>query len=478
MDHRFLSRFLYLQVLILAGFLTCLVYGGFVISLFDSDLTGGDRTAGWHAHCAMQAYTDEGHIGALGDPPHNAMPYVPLSYLANGAMGVLFGGGFEATLFGGRLLSLLMTVLSSVLIFLITKNLGTSNAGSLFAAFLFPIGGNIQVFAVALRPDALVCALTLAGLLCALRYRAYVFAGAFFGLALTAKQSFIVGPLAIAWTLWRLHDFKGIIQLAIGGIATVATVVMLAYTRLGSHWMDGILLQNFTYFSVKRAIEYVGETFKMSSSIPIALGLASNLLPNLPKGVRFFSIYLIFCFFLHSIALAKFGAWVNYMLEPLAIGSILTGWLFGHFATEASSTARSFVYATLAIVFTGLVMHEGVATRLAYKQPRYEPFATVVNFLRNIDGPILTDESDLYFVTGKTPWFQPFDLIQQGIRLKKLPANAVESRISSHFFDAVVIRKNNDSYWDPHWTSLIRAHYNYYDTIDGLAVYLPSTPST
>lgn len=93
-----------------------------------------DYAEGWHAYVAAQSYPGGDHVGSSYEMPYNTLPYPPISYLFHGWIGKLVGTDLVGVRTIGRTTSLIMTLLNSIIIFLIGQAIGVRFLWSAIAA--------------------------------------------------------------------------------------------------------------------------------------------------------------------------------------------------------------------------------------------------------------------------------------------------------------------------------------------------------
>lgn len=433
-----------------------------------------DYAERWHAYVAYQAYPGGAHVNSAYEMPHNVLPYPPISYLIHGWIGRLIGTDLLGVRTIGRTTMLIMTLLNSILIVQIGRAIGLRILWSVMAGLLFLTSQGAHFFAVSLRPDEMACALTLLGLYTVLRGRNYWLGGALFALALATKHSFVSVPLVLTVALLIKRDARSVMKLLASGCLVGLLIISLGNWMLGPYWWQGCLLQGFHGADFKQAIYFIGRGF---SQPVLVVGLASVLLSGLSGSVRTIAVCFVVSLALNSAALVKVGAAENYFLEPVALASILSVYGAQRILDEQRLVSRQFVWALILGLMIPSTVEQTIATVHSLQaQGNTAPgVRTVVELVRSVDRPILTDNAGLYFDTGHEPYVCPPDLIMAAVEAGKIDGRPMQHFIERQGFNAIVVRTNwkEVRHFPQAWISAIEENYEHLGVVDGFNVMKP-----
>ena len=361
-------------IALLLGWTAITVYGWRAALRQRADL---DYSEGWHAYCAQQAIGGSYRVGSAKEPPHNVLPYPPLSYVLYGATGKLAGGSLQATRDAGRAWSLAFTVCAAGLIALLCRTVRVRWTYAVLASVVFLNLRSIQLFAVNVRPDAFALSLCLLAFWLGLRFGMTGVAGALLALAVFAKHSYVTAPAVMFWGLVIYRDWKALYRLMLGAVLATIAAIWISVLTMGTHWLDGPLLQGF-HGAKPGQVLYLTLIACRSASIPLAVGLAAGLMTPLPRPARFVYAAAGVSFLLNVVAMVKPGASMNYLLEPTAFcagyGSLRDGPDLTRVFTTESVGGMACGYPGIAAGSRARV--SGGATGLAHRSPERPPVET------------------------------------------------------------------------------------------------------
>jgi hypothetical protein len=445
----------------------------------------------WLAYLAQQAYPGGQGQTAAAAIPFNASPYPPLSLLLNGVLGRLGGGDVIAIRTAGRALSLGATLGSAGFVGLIAARLGATRIWAALAIALFLTATRAQMFAVSLRPDALAAMLMLMGLAILVDrpqgrnpagpgFKAdlthldrpaigilqgqSIGAGLLFGLALTAKHSFMAVPLVwIAQGLravWmgRREGRIGLLGLLLGLGVAILGVGSLAQSCFGPHWIQVFQLQGLHRINIGQAIVFIGQAF---SQPVLPLGLASLFVLDWTGRRRSIALAFIVSLLLNGLALLKIGAAGNYFLEPVALASILAALALQQYWPQCRRQQTGLLLLLLTLQLPATVSQSQLANQIRHQGDAGQGSAQVVARLKAIDRPILSEFAGFYYDSGHPPYAMPGDLIGAAIEGGKIDGKPLESMIESQEFGAIVLRNEwkRHPFYPKRWMDAIDAHY-------------------
>jgi hypothetical protein len=435
-----------------------------------------DYAEGWHAYVAAQSYPGRDHVGSSYEMPYNTLPYPPISYLFHGWIGKLVGNDLVGVRTIGRTTSLIMTLLNSIIIFLIGRAIGVRFLWSAIAALLFLTSQEAHFFAVSLRPDEMALAFMLLGLYILLRWRNYWLTGALFALALATKHSLISVPLVLTVALLSQRDFRSFMKFLASGCLIGLLIFAVGSWMLGPYWWQGSLLQGFHGADLKQAIFFIGEGFTQPV---LVIGLASVVITKLRNSGGFIALCFLVSLCLNSIALVKVGAAGNYFLEPVALASILTGYLAEKVLDKQRLIGRAFAFTLVLALIIPSTVEQAIAAIHSLKARGGTDFRSqpVVELLRRTEEPILADQGWLYFQSGHQPFVSPPDLIMAAVEGGKIDGKPMQEFIKNQGFNAIVVRQNwKERRHFPHaWISAIEENY---ETLSGDYGYIVMKPKS
>ncbi|MBE9127201.1 hypothetical protein IQ258_13800 [Coleofasciculus sp. LEGE 07081] len=419
-----------------------------------------DYAEGWHAYVASQSYPGGEQVGSSYEMPYNTLPYPPISYLFHGWMGKLVGTDLVGVRTIGRTTSLLMTLLNSIIIFLMGRAIGVRLLWSAIAALLFLTSQEAHFFAVSLRPDEMALAFMLLGLYTILRWRNYWLIGALFALTLATKHSFISVPLVLTVTLLTQRDFRSLLKFLASGCLVGLLIFAVSTWILGPYWWQGSLLQGFHGADFKQAIFFIGEGFTQPV---LVIGVASVMVTRLRNSGGFIAVCFLVSLCLNSVALVKVGAAPNYFLEPVALASILTGYLAEKVLDKRRLMWRAFAFTLVLALIIPSTVEQAIAAVDSLKargDTDLDP-KPVVELLRRTERPILADQAWLYFESGHQPFVSPPDLIMAGVEGGKIDGRPMQEFIEDQGFKAIAVRQNwkERRHFPQAWISAIEKNY-------------------
>lgn len=419
-----------------------------------------DYAERWHAFVAYHAFSGQEKIGSAYEIPYNTLPYPPLSYLVHGVLEKLFNTDILGIRTIGRAVSLIATLLNGVLVALICRAIGLKNLWSILAGLLFLASLHAHFFAVSLRPDELALMFSLLGLWVALSRSHYFLVGALFALAIATKHSFISIPFVLTVFLLTERENRSAMKLVGGGLTVGLLIAGLSFWLLGFYWWQGPLLQGLHGADIKQAIFFIGEGFQQPVLI---LGLAAVLLTELRGRAGKIAVCFIVSLTFNSIALVKVGAAANYFLEPAALGAILASYAAQNLLDEQRVSSKNFAWALLLGLIVSPMIAQTIATTKtvqAFRNPHYG-LQPIVELLRTMQGPILTDDAGLYLDSGHQPFVSPPDLIMAAVEAGKIDGKPMLDWIERREFKAVAVRLNwkERRFFPQDWIAAIEKHY-------------------
>jgi hypothetical protein len=416
--------------------------------------------------------------------------YTPLYYLVVGELNRLVGDhGYTV----GRAVSLLATVLGTAALACSVKRLTCRWSAAMLGAGLFLTQNlTMLLWAPMHRVDPLALGFTLAGLALATWGRASA-AAIMFLLALATKQTYVVGPIAVACAVWpcraRLVRFAAIV---VGG-----SVVGIGVGQwlTGGWFLWHTVIANGNELDLSTFATLMG-SFLQFNGLPVLVALGSLLLPARP-GERLWRVYFVGCL-LTLPTIAKVGASSNYWLELTAATSAVLA-LASHRLADWSLSRLVAPTAIVGSLLIPLPAYQATAVEAAQNlveamRPsgsRYvllvadrgaAPYRVETGFVAEIareSGDVLTDNSGLAVAAGKriAYEFQIFQLLNvEGYWSDRPILDAVAAR---RFSLVAVMHPLDGPSQGTRWTATLRdaltAAYAPAGTRGGFWLYRPRT---
>jgi hypothetical protein len=109
------------------------------------------------------------------------------------------------------------------------------------------------------------------------------------------------------------------------------------------------------------------------------------------------------------------GAWMHYYIEPIAVGSILSGIALYKLSVKLDSTRRKQIFVT-ALLLTALFISVGLSS-LGFRPYRNVDLVYPIlnSYIKETSGSILADDQTLIMLNNRTPVWESTALIQGGL---------------------------------------------------------------
>jgi hypothetical protein len=449
------------------------------------ELTYGES---WLLDGARQIARGEGLYGPVDQIPLMQFAYMPVYYVVVGGLQrVVCDHGYTV----GRLVSLVATLGGATALAWSLRRLTSRwSVGLLAAGFFLTQNLTVLLWAPLERVDALALGLTLFGLALATAGRTSL-AGVVFLLAVMTKQTYVVAPIAVAFTLWpckrQLLRFGAIV--VGGGVLAIGAAEWLTQGWFLWHTVTANGNEpDLTTFSTLLG------SFLQYDGLAVLAALASMTLPAGP-GERLWRWYL-----LGSLAtlptVAKLGASSNYWLELTAATAALLALASCHLATwpRTRLIAPMVLLGSLFIAVPGyqasaVEAANNVADFVHPPSPRYVslvgdgltvPLRVDARLLERIaadPGRLLTDNSGLAVAAGKPIEFefQIFQLLEAEGRWSEQP---ILDAIAVQRFSLVALMHPLDgsidgTRWTPALQTALQTHYAPAGELGGFWLYEP-----
>ncbi len=376
---------------------------------------------------------------AIDHYPYKVDNYPPVydllcSFLVR-ASGVSFWGGRTISVVSAMLVSLLVGVMAAA-------QTGRKCYGAI-AALLFPAAAGVAYWSVLYRVDMLGLLLSLAGLALVIRYEGtdrVLLATPMFLLSLYARQSLIAAPLSTFAYLLGRDRRRATIMIASLLASSALTFLALNAATSGQFYLHIVKYTATTFIPIRALQQYL----KFARSHPAFLVLATTYtIYALSRRRNSLIVNYFILSGLIALTAGKVGSSVNYFLEVIAASCILTGLLVNGLETEMQAgkdgmearSAASMLVATLLLF-----------QLVAYANPPLPPpeaerdaCLEVSGYIRNASGMIISEDTGLLVVNGKSivldPWIMT-QLAKQGLWDQSTLIRDIEAKA----FSLIVLR--------------------------------------
>ena len=258
-------------------------------------------------------------------------------------------------------------------------------------------------------------------------------------LAVFTRQSEVAAALAVLITAARLQKSqlpRLVVPLILLGAGALATLLLLTS---GAAW-ENLVVANANAFSLERTASMLAE-LAGRAPVPLVGGAVFALLwrrthrgehPWTCLGASLLATYLGTAF-LVSLSVGKIGSNVNYLLELLAVACAATGALVAMLSDRAGRRPGTWGWPWLvaAVALLGSTWPPRT-THAKLDTPAVRvPHERVVAFLRELDGPVLAEDTTLLLLAGRPLLYQPFEynqLHRQGLWDQAPILRAIEQR--------------------------------------------------
>jgi hypothetical protein len=423
-------------------------------------------------------------------------PYNPLYLYLSHAVTSLAGG---SALLAGRAVTLASSLTICALIYGLLRLLEGQIRTALLCVSLFVLMPIVTGELASMRPDMMGLALSLAGLYCALihencRHRhsiAYWSAVFCFAFAYFTKQNFVVAPAAYFLFLlterrWKDAIFFGI-QMSV--ILTVPTLLWDAWT-LGNYRLNQAM-------SVKKAfypslIWRFWKQFLPVYAIFTAASVAGFGVSIRDPRRRLLFLYTALALF-STVALGKIGSDWNYFLEFFAAGAITVGLWINRSAAlrgdENKFPAQPFWRSVTALTVVALCLQFAPnPIKFLFPKPKVDTSAQKTDFsgydslverLRQIQGPVLSENMGILIAAGKPVVFEPYGFAQLAYA-GLWDESIILDRLARGEFALIILETNlwqikQSSRFTPAFVQYLRKHYRPIGSVSGLILCRPKS---
>ena len=296
------------------------------------------------------------------DTPFEIFQYTPLSQFPIVVLAKMYNSQspnyYYNVLVSGRILSLMLNILTFYLIFLLLfKRLKIDKTISLAAAVAG--FGLLTHLAFAVRPDALSLCLTILSVyIFSIAYfegnvRYLVFSGLLFALSFFAKQDSFLILSALGLCLLIQKQWKSIMIVAFSFLSSFGVFLMIFYFIFGKYFFLSIIGGLAQGYSLHQAFD-VFERFLHFYSVWFYLGLFCSYIvikraPLNKMGVFVLSLSsMSFCIALSTSF--KFGSWINYYTQYIIYTVILIYYVVDLVKTNKQVIVNGVTYFTIITV--------------------------------------------------------------------------------------------------------------------------------
>lgn len=383
----------------------------------------------------------------FGENGYRGTRYLPLYFSSHAGLIKLLGDPLKA----GYLLGSIAGVLLLVGIYKFIRKIG----GNFYLAF----GFMASVFGCALTPilmtsirgDILPAALNICGLAlfvgsCELSKKRLVTIALIFSLVFAAKITSIFGVTAVCVVLLFQRKIKESIMLALMTLLGFSLVIGISQFLSEGRFIEGV-------WGVAAAGSSLEGWLKIPTRIRdimlyldgvtcLFLGLGVATFVVLPKQQRTHvsTVYFLLVVFVTTISFSNPGLHINHFLEPLAASVLLIASMLvirkDRFEVFALGAIASVLIIAVGIAFT--------SPRRGRGQEQQKRYAAAIENLKEVKGPILSDNSYIPTLMGQKP-FMLDAFVFRMIREKKPSSSSFAAplfdRLERRWFAAIVLEK-------------------------------------
>jgi hypothetical protein len=393
--------------------------------------------------------------------PYATTPYPPLYYVLSSITRSLFpflGSGIELTYRAGRLVTLLSSIASLVLVALIVRQSGGSIAASIAAGAL---GTSITYFfpwSITCRPDMLALALSLIGLvIIGSRARARdQMAVAAFTLSIMAKHSYVAAPLAVFALMCIERQVHRATRFALALFISLAFLILLIEWWSGGWFLDNVAGANAAPIVIIQPIRFA-KYFVQGALVPIVIiGLGTIACGayrtwRLPLEI----LYLFAAALVAFVSSAKAGADINYFLEPGLAACIIAGCCLSKMAEWNRNSAWRPAGVFFSLLFLCESMFDqALLSPVPIVRAGYNERANITRIAGELPGDVLVGDAGIALRCAKRVLlldkFNASYLSDAGrIQFVELLELIRKARISAIFCDVPLDATLEEHYWWP-----------------------------
>ncbi len=413
---------------------------------FDGENAPSESTPLYGLHCVRNRQPLYRNYAA---PPLVVTRYMPLFYIVPGWLAARFDAGWSQTMVVGRSYVYVLSLGVGLAIYALARQARCSRRAAALAALLW-LGGQVAPsWANSFRPDAAALFFSLSAVWVYQRGERPIHAAAAIGLLLAAffhKQTAIV-PLAVilvAECERRRFGRAAVMLAAWGVIVGVSLWAMQRHTR--ATFMMNTFAALDRWADWRRPLFFLGAALVLG--VPAfsgaSLGCSTTISPGCPPlWKRYFWLGLMQATF----GVAHFGSWINYLLEPYAVGCVLTGILLSNWwVSSGGRLARWLQLGWVGVALASCVvpMQElpqsllKVRDHQADRQRRAQEMDEILTMLSSGHGPVLFEDSYLALRDGPSPSIMDIHFFADLQRAGKFDDHNLLRQIERAEFKAIV----------------------------------------
>jgi hypothetical protein len=356
--------------------------------------------------------------------PFVAATYPPV-FPALCAIGVrMFGMSFAF----GRMLSILSALAVTVLIWLILRRVGASHFAAGLGAVLCLASPVVCLRMPMMRVDMIAVALGLGGVYCVLRGGRWLIAAvALLVLAVYTRQSQVAPLVAGVVYLWWARDRRAAVLVAASCAALIlAGFLALQVTSHGWFYRHVVVanrnLWDFGYLRMVWAAGFhpwpfpfvLGAVGAVLSLVRPTRGGEAPSSGTARRPERLLMLYFAFAM-LVSLTAGKMGAFVNYLLEPIAAASIMSGVAYHRLAGVLLARRWNLVWAAVWLLMVAppawVLAQPGRGPCGPYRFVDPDTItrsgAEALPYLRRARGDVLSEDIGLLLLSGHRVLLDP-----------------------------------------------------------------------
>lgn len=376
----------------------------------------------------------------FSQPPYCTTPYPPVYYGLSSAVSHCFGSDVESSYRGGRLVTILATVLSFCLLYALALELSSSRLGSLLVVGSATTLTCLIGWSATCRPDMTALMFSLLGLLCAIKPGRFwaVCAVTAFCAAILTKHSFVAAPVSA--TLWWVlrRDFRRALAIALPTLAVTAVSFLLLDKATSGWFIANVIGANLAPTIATQPLMFL-KFFALGSAFPLLIfvswvvGGRGQCLRHPDVAV----IYLIVSLGVASVSSLKAGADINYFIEPGFALALATagGWPYFQRRMDASFESQLILCFVFMVVMQPTLFH--VRWRSLFEN-RHSETAQALATIGSLPSPVLIGDAALSVRADQPIWildkFNASYIEEAGT----IHCDALVAKIANKEFSAVV----------------------------------------
>lgn len=427
----------------------------------------------------------------ISEPPFVALLYWPLHFLVAGLLARAASLDVASTMYLTRAITLLGTLLVAGSIAGLAALCGARWRGTIAAAGLFLTAFVVHPWAYAARPDLPALGLVLLGVLVLLRTRGprgALAAGLLMGAGFGFKQSFVVGVTAACLMLLWQRQLVRLLGVCAGWGLVVGGTALVMNGLTDGRFLAQTIASNVMPWRPEMVLDQLRMYVPLSLPVLALAVLGWRREPGTEPAVWTLRLYGLLALVTTLVALARVGAYYNYLIEMTAILAVFAGLgvercvaTLDGITTDPDGPARRALGPLLALAIA--VAGFGLPLlALANKAVDPPDRALLIEALREAPGPVLTEKDVLaVLLAGKEPiGGDPFGdaFFAAAGRWDPAPLNAM---VRSGSFALIALNHpveevatyDAHQWWPPGTRELIQERYQFDRILGGFYLYRP-----